>query len=199
MIAEHTNSWKRISTSPIRPKTSIILYVAGTLTHRVVRRLLTTAAKTNLPWILNGIYIKEHTGITRKAKQVSQIVVLMTDCYSNLTKTITNTNRTAISVACFFLEPWLVYYGKPSKLLTDNGFQLVRTFFVRVCSCIRVISISTTEDHSESTVQLERFNSPSLRDWVTTFQLSNCFGHVLATVNDCLQCTGSQVHRNVLS
>lgn len=54
-------------------------------------------------------------------EQADQIVIMMTDRFTKLTKKIPTTITKATTVARIDFEHWVTNYGMPSELLTDIG------------------------------------------------------------------------------
>lgn len=79
-----------------------------------------------------------------KTKQGSQFVVVITDRYTKRTKAIPTT-KNATTVARILLEHWVAYYAITSKLLTDNGSQIVSEIRVVMCGTLGVDNISTSD------------------------------------------------------
>ena len=93
-----------------------------------------------------------------KTKQGNQFVVVLTDRYSKLTRAIPTGKTTATTVATIFVDHWVIPYGIPNYVLTDNGPQFVAKFFASVCLALGVKHVTTTAYHPRTNGQTERFN-----------------------------------------
>lgn len=60
-----------------------------------------------------------------RSKQGIKCVDMMTYCYTKLTKAIQNSKTSATIVARLFLEQYMDNYGIPSRLLADNGQNIL--------------------------------------------------------------------------
>lgn len=60
-------------------------------------------------------------------------LLVMTDRYSKLTKVVPMKSTSAFAVAKAFVSNWVVNFGAPAVLLTDNGPQFRAKFMQEVC------------------------------------------------------------------
>lgn len=97
-----------------------------------------------------------------KTKQRNQLVVVVTDRRTKLTKAITTTKAITALVARIFLEHLVANFLILSKLLTDDGPQFLSKFSLAVCSKLVVNSINSTEYHPQRNGEAERFNFTSV-------------------------------------
>lgn len=93
-----------------------------------------------------------------KAKTGSEFIVVMTDGYPRLTRTIQPKKTTAMDVALIFVEESAVPYGIPDRLLTDNAAQLAEKLFRAVCVGLRTKPMTTTAYQPRTSVQTERYS-----------------------------------------
>lgn len=80
----------------------------------------------------------------------------------------------AAHVANLFMGHGLISYGMPAYLLTDNGVQLVNTYFAIACSLLRIRHSTTTAYHLQTNIQANRFNESvpiHLRHYVAEHQI----------------------------
>ena len=105
-----------------------------------------------------------------------RFILVITDRFSKLTRTVALRTTTALSVAKAFCRTRVFNYGTTKVLLTDNGSQFAVTFFKHVCRILGIQKVFTTEYHPQANSQAERFNrtiiaairnyvSDSQRDW----------------------------------
>lgn len=88
----------------------------------------------------------------------NRFVLVVTDRFSKLTRSIPMKMTTAVKVAEQFVEQWIIPYGAPDYLLSDNGPQFVAKFFEAICTCLTIKHLTTTAYHPETNGQVERFN-----------------------------------------
>ena len=93
-----------------------------------------------------------------KTAHGNQHVLVITDRFSKLTRSIPLRTTTASVVANAFLDNWVYVYGAPRYVLTDNGPQFAAKFFDAVCALLGVRHYLTTAYHPQSNGQTERFN-----------------------------------------
>lgn len=92
-----------------------------------------------------------------KMAQGNQHVLVITDCFSKLTRSIRLRTTTASVVASAVLDNMVYFYGV-RYVLTDNGLQFAAKFFEAVCTLRGVRHYLTTAYHPETNGQTERFN-----------------------------------------
>ena len=111
-----------------------------------------------------------------RTKHGMRFILVITDRFTKLTKTVALRTITSLAVARAFCRTWVFNYGIPKILLTDNGTQFTATFFRDVCRILGIHKVFTTEYHPQTNGQAERFNrtivaairnyvSDSQRDW----------------------------------
>jgi Integrase core domain/Integrase zinc binding domain len=104
-----------------------------------------------------------------RTKHGSRFLLVISDRYSKVTKTVPLRTVTALSVARAFCDHWAYVYGPPVSLLTENGPQFTAKFFQAVCSELGIRKIFTTAYHPQTNGQVERYNRTilaSLRGYV---------------------------------
>lgn len=97
-------------------------------------------------------------GPFKKTDHGSIYVLVITDRFSKLTRAIPMKSTTAPQVADAFVEHWVIPYGMPRQLLTDNGPQFIAKFFEAVCLILQVKHVTTTAYHPQANGQAERYN-----------------------------------------
>lgn len=85
-------------------------------------------------------------------------LLVMTDRYAKLTRTVPLKTATAGDVAMAFVRHWVFTYGPPAQVLTDNGKQFASRFFMECCRILQVENAFTTTYHPQCNGQVERFN-----------------------------------------
>ena len=84
-------------------------------------------------------------------------VLVMTDRFTKLIRSIPLRTTTASVVANAFLDNFVYVYGAPLHVLTDNGTQFATKFFDAMCALLGVRHYQTTY-HPQTNGQNERFN-----------------------------------------
>ena len=108
-----------------------------------------------------------------RTKHGMRFILVITDRFSKLTRTVALRTITSLSVAKAFCRTWVFSYGTPKILLTDNGSQFAASFFRDVCRLLGIQKVFTTEYHPQANGQAERFNRTilaALRDYVSDTQ-----------------------------
>ena len=77
---------------------------------------------------------------------------------------ITN-HFTAVVIARTLWENFLVHYGWPKKILTDQGKSFENNLFQELCSLARVKKLHTSPYHPETNGQCEHFNVTLISMW----------------------------------
>jgi hypothetical protein len=98
------------------------------------------------------------SGPLPQTKHENSFLPVITDRFSNVTKTVPLRTVTALSVARAFCDHWTYAYGPPISLLTDNGPQFTANFFLSVCSELGIHKVFTTAYHPPTNGQVERYN-----------------------------------------
>ena len=91
-------------------------------------------------------------------KRNNRWLLVITDRFSKLVRTVPLKNVTAITVAEAFTKHWIFVYGPPVSVLSDNGKQFTAKFFQDVCRIIGIKNVFTTTYHPQTNGQVERFN-----------------------------------------
>jgi len=85
-------------------------------------------------------------------------ILVITDRFSKLAQVTPLSSTTAPAVANAFIEHWVIPYGLPAFLLSDNGPQFVGKFFEAICLTLKVKHVATTAYHPQTNGQTERYN-----------------------------------------
>lgn len=97
-----------------------------------------------------------------KTKRNNRYLLVITDRFSKLVRTVRLKKITAAAVAIAFVNHWVFVYGPPVHLLSDNGSQFTSKFFQNVCRILGVKNLFTTTYHPQCNGQVERFNRTML-------------------------------------
>jgi Integrase core domain len=93
-----------------------------------------------------------------KTAHGNRFMLVISDRFSKLTRTITMRTTTALAVAKAFCTHWVFYYGPPRYLISDNGLQFTFKFFLEVCRELGIAKVFTTAYHPQTNGQVGRFN-----------------------------------------
>jgi Integrase core domain len=93
-----------------------------------------------------------------RTKHGNRFLLVVSDRYSKVTKTVPLRTVTALSVARAFCYQWAYVYGPPVSLLTDNCPQFTAKFFQAVCGELGIQKVFTTAYHPQTNGQVERHN-----------------------------------------
>ena len=93
-----------------------------------------------------------------KAKDGSRYLLVMTDRFSKLTRAVPLKSISALKVAQAFVRHWVLAYGAPARLLSDNGSQFTSKLFQFICTELGIRNAFATTYHPQTNGQVERFN-----------------------------------------
>lgn len=87
----------------------------------------------------------------------TQYLMILTNCYSKLANVTSTGKMTAATVFTIFLNNCLASYGNPARDLTNNNPYLTFKVFKTVCVELRIVQLTTAEDHPQSNGKAETF------------------------------------------
>ena len=93
-----------------------------------------------------------------KTARGNQYLLVISDRFTKLTKTVPLKGISAAEVAKAFVDHWVFNYGAPKELLADNGKCFTARFFQDVCRILNVHNMFTTTYHPQTNGQVERYN-----------------------------------------
>ena len=119
-------------------------------------------------------------GKTGDAKSTNILVI--PDHFTRYAQAYVTPKQTAIVVARTLWENFLVHYGWPEKILTDQGKSFENNLFRELCSLAKVKKLHTSPYHPETNGQCEHFNATLIsmlgtlpshakknwQEWITT-------------------------------
>ena len=85
-------------------------------------------------------------------------ILVITDRFSNLAQVTPLSSTTAPAVANDFIDNWVILYGLPVSILSENGPQFVAKFFEAVCLTLGLKHVTTTAYQSQTNGQKEGCN-----------------------------------------
>lgn len=96
-------------------------------------------------------------GPLAKTKRGNLFIIVITDRYSMLERATTVPKTTAPNVALEVLENFVMPYGIPNTIMTDNGPLFVPTSFAALYPFMGTKMATTAEFHHQANGQVERF------------------------------------------
>ena len=93
-----------------------------------------------------------------KTARGNQYLLVISDRFTKLTKTVPLKGVSAAEVAKAFVDHWVFNYGAPKELLADNGKCFTARFFQDVCRILNVHNLFTTTYYPQANGQVERYN-----------------------------------------
>jgi hypothetical protein len=93
-----------------------------------------------------------------KTEHGNIFLLVITDRFSKLTRTVPLRTISAFVVAKAFSEHLVFVYGPPRYTLTDKGAQFTAKFFIAVCRELGVAKVFTMAYHPQKNGQVERYN-----------------------------------------
>ena len=97
-------------------------------------------------------------------------LLVITDRYSKLTKTVALGKTDAYAVGVAFVHNWVFTYGPPRSVLTDNGPPFSSKFLQTACIALGIRNQFTTTYNPKANGQAERYNrtlAAALRAYVS--------------------------------
>ena len=89
----------------------------------------------------------------------SRYILVISDRFSKIQVAVPLPYQTATTVAQAFVDRWLVYYGAPLVILTDNGSNFASKFFGVITNMLGVKHVYTSAYRPSTNGQVERFNA----------------------------------------
>ena len=85
-------------------------------------------------------------------------VLIVTDHFTKYAQAYVTPKQTAAIVAKTLLESFLVHYGWPEKILTEQGKSFENNLIWELCELAQVKKLCTSPYHPETNGQCEHFN-----------------------------------------
>ena len=109
-------------------------------------------------------------------------ILVITDHFTRYAQAYVTQKQTAVLVVCALQENFLVHYGWPEKILTDQGKSFEKNLLRELCSLAKVKKLCTSPYHPETNGQCEHFNATLIsmlgtlpshakknwQEWITT-------------------------------
>ena len=93
-----------------------------------------------------------------KTKRGHEYLLVITDRFTKMTKTVPMKGISAAEVAKHFVNSWVFNYGPPEELISDNGGCFTAKYFQDVCKLLNVKNSYTKTYHPQTNGQVERYN-----------------------------------------
>ena len=88
-------------------------------------------------------------GQLTKTKKGHRFLLVMSDRFSKLTHVLLLRRSDAYTVVVAFVEAWVLKYGPPKTLISDNGEQFASKFFQALCPLLGISNIFTSTYHPQ--------------------------------------------------
>ena len=85
-------------------------------------------------------------------------VLIVTDHFTKYAQAYVTPKQTAVMVARTLWENFLVHYGQPAEILTDQGKSFKNNLIRELCELAQVKKLHTSPYHPETNGQFEHFN-----------------------------------------
>jgi hypothetical protein len=108
-----------------------------------------------------------------KTNHGNRFLLVMTDRFAKLTRTVPLRSTSAYVVSKAFCDHWVSTYGPPCHVLTDNVPQFASKFFLATFRELGIEKVFSSAYHPQTNGQVERFNMTilnSLRGYVSEHQ-----------------------------
>ena len=86
-------------------------------------------------------------------------IMVITDHFTRYAQAYVTSKQTAVVVARTLWENFLVRYGWPERILTDQGKSFENNLFRELCSLAKVKNLCTSPYHPETNGQCKHFNA----------------------------------------
>ena len=100
--------------------------------------------------------------------QGNKYILLIGDQFSKWYEAIALPNQVAKTVSRAFVEYWIVRFGCPINLHSDQGSNFISKLFRSLCSKLGVQKTSETSYHTQGNAMIERTNR-TLGEWLSQF------------------------------
>ena len=97
-------------------------------------------------------------GSKKKDRGKPIYILVVTDHFTWYAKAYITTNQTAHTVAHFFINEYIMNYGWPEKILTDQAKDFEGKVFKELCEQALIKKLCMTPYHPQGNGQLECFN-----------------------------------------
>lgn len=106
---------------------------------------------------------------TKKLPGIQNMVNMTAIRYTKLTCATPTAKIISQYLETVLLDNWILPYGIPNYVLTDNGPQFVSKYFMTLCLFLGFKKLTNTAYHRQTNGQVERYNSMLIARCVITF------------------------------
>ena len=96
--------------------------------------------------------------MTLASKSKAKYILVISDLYTKYVVTVPLKDMTATTVANAIVEEWIMRYGAPDVLHTDQGTNFNSDLMHDICRLFMIDKTRTTPYHPQGFGQVERFN-----------------------------------------
>ena len=89
-------------------------------------------------------------------------VLIVTDHFTRYAQAYPSKSKTALTTAKLLWNNFIIHYGFPDKIISDQGQNFESELLVNLCEVVEVQKLRTTPYHPQTNGQCERFNSTLL-------------------------------------
>ena len=91
-----------------------------------------------------------------------KLIMVMIDQFTKWVELAALSDQTALSTAMCFFEQWVVRFGTPTYVHTDQGRNFTSDLFIELCNLLQITKTRTTPYRPSSNGQVERVNQTIL-------------------------------------
>lgn len=95
-----------------------------------------------------------------KTPSCNQHVLFITNHCSKFTHATSMVNITSRHLETIFLDNWILLFGIPNYILSNNGPEFVGELFTMLCLFLRVKKLTNSANHLHTNSKDERYNRP---------------------------------------
>ena len=96
--------------------------------------------------------------VTLAKKSRARYILVMSDLFTKYAVTVALQDMTAVSVANAIVEEWIMKFGAPDVIHTDQGTNFNSELMHDICRIFMIDKTKTTPYHPQGNGQVERFN-----------------------------------------
>ena len=87
-----------------------------------------------------------------------EIVLIVTDHFTRYAQAYQSKTQTALATAKLLWNTFIVHYGFPTKIISDQGHNFESELIANLCEVAEVQKLRTSPYHPQTNGQCERFN-----------------------------------------
>ena len=93
-----------------------------------------------------------------EASDGRDLILVITDMFTNITKAIATINQSALTVTKVILNEWIYTFGIPERIHSEQGRNFVSLLIKELCEILGVRKSKITSYHPAVNGQTERMN-----------------------------------------